>query len=675
MNIQKHRSRFLVSILSAAFLLAAPVAFSAVAPVHTDFERGAPSDIDENKLTTAIDSNRAHSGKNSLRITSAPKAAWGYYSLELDGKLDFSENYDFSVWVYTEKATKISVYISAEDSTGERYTLINGAGAIKPGQWSRLSGRVFAGDWRKQDRTYRFIVRANGTYWIDDLSLRPNPEKTPAQVWPQLKTSLNSAAGKRASTLAPGGTLALDARNAALAPDIKRIEVSLPGTTSGAVAPPIENRESKIENSIVVPDDGLLVFAIDAKDDLSLTGSLQLEPDADLQPGLRVTVLANDTVIAAPAVKADAWKAVRRPRGARTIHGVPEGLRGDRPPATIALTPFRLAKGRNYITVASPHFRSAGNFAKLELRADAKPAEKPLYAFGLLSDTHLSYNRREWRNTMAGAPSGPQLEAVLRQLKREDAAFAIIAGDMTDDARRDQFSDLARVIKRAGLPVYGCIGNHDTSRNSRKDIAATIPMLFPDGPKNTDYAFARPPLRFIVLDGSHWRDSSGKLHDHRTNKNDKTTPRDGALDWLRDTLAKDTTTPTIVVSHYTFYSHGGVSPVSGYDRGNSHLNKNLMAVLDAAPNVVAAMNGHMHYNEVATHKGITCIQNPAFAEWPNAYRVCRVYSDRLEWEVRQLPNRGLIREEFIPELALAWQLSTDEGDLAGSVNLAPRAKK
>ncbi|AWI09387.1 metallophosphoesterase family protein [Ereboglobus luteus] len=115
--------------------------------------------------------------------------------------------------------------------------------------------------------------------------------------------------------------------------------------------------------------------------------------------------------------------------------------------------------------------------------------------------------------------------------------------------------------------------------------------------------------------------------------------------------------------------------MSGYDRGNSHLNKNLMAVLDAAPNVVAAMNGHMHYNEVATHKGITCIQNPAFAEWPNAYRMCRVYPDRMEWEVRQLPNRGLIREEFIPELALAWQLSTDEGDLAGTVNLAPRAKK
>ncbi|MDX9793687.1 MAG: hypothetical protein RBU24_09295 [Kiritimatiellia bacterium] len=41
---------------------------------------------------------------------------------------------------------------------------------------------------------------------------------------------------------------------------------------------------------------------------------------------------------------------------------------------------------------------------------------------------------------------------------------------------------------------------------------------------------------------------------------------------------------------------------------------------------------------------IACLQNAAFAEWPNLYRVLRVYPDRIEWEVRQVHNRGFVSE-------------------------------
>lgn len=60
--------------------------------------------------------------------------------------------------------------------------------------------------------------------------------------------------------------------------------------------------------------------------------------------------------------------------------------------------------------------------------------------------------------------------------------------------------------------------------------------------------------------------------------------------------------------------------------------------------------------------------NPAFVEWPNTYRVFRVYQNRLEWELRQVPNRGFVRESFVPSKALSWMISTGDGDLTGTVS-------
>ena len=61
--------------------------------------------------------------------------------------------------------------------------------------------------------------------------------------------------------------------------------------------------------------------------------------------------------------------------------------------------------------------------------------------------------------------------------------------------------------------------------------------------------------------------------------------------------------------------------------------------------------------------------NTAFCEWPNAYRVFRVFPDRVEWELRQVGNRGFVRESFVPRKALSWMISTGEGDLSGEFGL------
>src|SRR5262249_23501909 len=89
--------------------------------------------------------------------------------------------------------------------------------------------------------------------------------------------------------------------------------------------------------------------------------------------------------------------------------------------------------------------------------------------------------------------------------------------------------------------------------------------------------------------------------------------------------------------------------------------------LRRAPNVFATLNGHDHWDEVNRLHGLTHIQNAAVVEWPTTYRILRVYSNRIEWEVRQVANRGFIRESFLPAKAMSWMIATAPGDLTGQV--------
>ncbi len=200
-----------------------------------------------------------------------------------------------------------------------------------------------------------------------------------------------------------------------------------------------------------------------------------------------------------------------------------------------------------------------------------------------------------------------------------------------------------------------------------------IPGLFPSD--RTQYALDKPPLRFVVLDGSWWRDREGNaLEAYDKSKAVRVVPKAEEVDWLRQTLAADTRTPTLVMCHYPFYASRGVTSC-GYQLGKTMIwSPDVLSILEAAPNVVATLNGHMHYNAVDTYRGIVCLQNAAFVEWPNLYRVLRVYPDRIEWEVRQVHNRGFVSEGMLPEKALTWMISIREGDLGGTVSLAPRKR-
>jgi hypothetical protein len=389
------------------------------------------------------------------------------------------------------------------------------------------------------------------------------------------------------------------------------------------------------------------MFAMDVAETAYVTGELTIEPDVDLRPGLRVSVLSDDTVVGAPMVAASPW-------GVKEVTDAAPILVGTAPPRKVALSTWLLPKGRRYLTVAAPHFRGGGLFRSLGIRRVDRTVERPLFQFALITDTHVRREGREdWMNRKMGQDSAPEFARTLHALANEGMDFVVHGGDMTERATRDEFALMASVLKECPVPVYGCIGNHDrylpTSRDDARELLAA---QFPDG--RLDYVFRKGPLRFVVFDIDIERDEL----------------REAKLEWLRTTLAADTSTPTVFVWHYAPFNRAGVSSCGFRVPDWSELGKStVLAELRRAPNVFVTLNGHDHWDEVNTLDGITHVQNAAFVEWPNTFRVWRVYTDRVEWEVRQVSNRGFVRESFLPAKAMSWMIATAPTDLAGQVVL------
>ncbi len=642
MTCAYHRFRMIAFYCIIALLALAAVVAAQDEPVLSEgFEAEVP-DLHTYQATYAADDSRAHTGARSLRVTPDPRG--GAY-FRLDGTLDPTSDYQFSAWVYAGAEGAVQLYISASD--GEtRHTKASVSGG-KAGEWVQLVGAIRAEDFRENDCDLMLAMVGSAESWFDDVAIIPTEvPDPPLEVYPHLETFVRTWSNSRISRLEPGRSLRLRATDGAFAPDLAQLHAALPD-----------------EPQVRIPADGLLTFAVDVPEATWVTGSLRLRPDEDLRPGLRAYVLSDSTLIAAPMVTARDWGPVP------VREAIPD-IRGRRPSPRVQLTEWLLPAGRHYITVAGPHSRPAGEFVELRLRTTPRPVEQPLMAFTLFSDTHLSTGRSPWMNVIMYEPSVAALRDELQSLQASGADFALIAGDMTNSGTAADFELLAGVLNDVDLPVYGCIGNHDSYlESSRPDALRLVPELFPRGELN--YVLERGSLRFIVLDASYWRTRDGSILDHiiRDDWVAIGLP-EGQMQWLRETLAADTQTPTIVVWHYGFHDRLTASSCGHLMRGSTCADSaEALDAIEQAPNVIATLCGHSHWNQVNVVEGITHVQNPGFAEWPNAYRVFRVYRDRIEWELRQVANRGLIREAFTPEKAQSWMISTGPGDLTGTVPL------
>jgi len=472
-----------------------------------------------------------------------------------------------------------------------------------------------------------FLSMVGATTALGRTKLDGAAQASPIGAYPQVERQARALADDRARTFS-GTTLELRGRDGAYAPSLGGGLVSRP-----------------TDGSLAISHDGLLTFALDMPRDAWVSAELTLESSADVRPGLRASILCDTALVGAPMTGAAEW-------GIKEITDPAPKVAGVRPESRAALHPWLMRAGRRYLTIAAPHFRPGGTFASLTFHRLDRPVEPPLYQFAFISDTHLRRSGREdWMNRKMGEAAAPELRRTLESLATEGMAFVMHGGDMTEKATRDEFVLVRDLLAAQPLTVYGCIGNHDRYLpSSRPDALELLAPYFPGG--TLDYTFMRPPLRFVVMDVA--------VEDEPV--------RAKKVQWLAETLAADRSTPTVFVWHYPVFNRGSVSSCGFRLQDWSELGRTtLLDLVRGAPNVIASINGHDHWDEVNVVDGLPFVQNAAFVEWPNTFRVYRVFSDRLEWEVRQVANRGFVRESFLPEKAMSWMIATRDGDLGGVI--------
>ena len=258
----------------------------------------------------------------------------------------------------------------------------------------------------------------------------------------------------------------------------------------------------------------------------------------------------------------------------------------------------------------------------------------PLFSFGLVADVQYAdadqWGKRDYRGSLK------RLEAALEILNSHDLAFVIHAGDLID---RDynSFAAPLSIFRRSKAPVHFVIGNHEfaVGDSLKKGVRKKL------NNKTGYYAFREGKMQFILVDAmdvsllgseKHSRDFEraqriyAKLKDAGANNAYEWNGAMGVrqMKWLTRKLRQSDKREYKVV----LFSHLPLLPENGLQLWN---NREVVALLNAHPSVVAFISGHHHeggYVEADDIHHLT-LKGLVEATDPTACAVADVFSDRI----------------------------------------------
>jgi len=186
-----------------------------------------------------------------------------------------------------------------------------------------------------------------------------------------------------------------------------------------------------------------------------------------------------------------------------------------------------------------------------------------------LSDPHIT------TGPLGGQPAaGLQLALARLMALRPLPDCVVITGDLTDHGRPDEYVALREIIGDFPLPLHLVTGNHD-NRETMLDAFGGGPMLGES--IEAHYAVEYPEATIVALDSLIPGSPAGRL---------------GAaqLTWLDEVLDRRPDVPALLGLH-----HPPVPVGIPFLDGMRLLDGDaLNAVVDAHPNVVRVMAGHVH---------------------------------------------------------------------------------
>ncbi len=188
-------------------------------------------------------------------------------------------------------------------------------------------------------------------------------------------------------------------------------------------------------------------------------------------------------------------------------------FRSSKKTAKILPTVFLLCSACNNLNFDGIRERFRENFSgSLSAPANIDPAGTNAFSFTVLGDTHV------------GLTSTDFISETLQQIQANGDAFVIVAGDLTNLGKANEFNAFKGTFTASGLPYRAALGNHDLYfegwSNFKEHVGRSI------------YSFDADNVHVVVLDSGN-----GTIGEAQFN-------------WLKADLAATTQPLKIVISHY-----------------------------------------------------------------------------------------------------------------------------
>lgn len=265
----------------------------------------------------------------------------------------------------------------------------------------------------------------------------------------------------------------------------------------------------------------------------------------------------------------------------------------------------------------------------------APTGERPKATFFQFNDTHVQAPFEKppegTGRVLTYARANEKCRRLVDEINRTQPDFALAMGDMIHGQKLERLApDMAvfkDIIAPLKCPLYPNLGNHEVvQREGNAEYEKAYRDLF--GDERVNYSFERSGLLFVMVNNSG---ATGVADDVRTRRNA----------WFRNVLEKSDGRPIVVGCHIPLVAvrdEPTLAKSFGYKSYRAH-DEELLGLVDKySKSIVAVLSGHLHLTGCTVRNGVHHISICGTASYPSDYARFALYDDRLEMEVRQLPE-------------------------------------
>lgn len=250
--------------------------------------------------------------------------------------------------------------------------------------------------------------------------------------------------------------------------------------------------------------------------------------------------------------------------------------------------------------------------------------------FGLLGDPHFGTKAAD-----------TLLPAVIANINRDQVAYTIALGDLTQNGRPENFRKAKLVFDTLDAPYECTLGNHDMwdggrGRASFEDTFQRKPygMLQTGGVRliylNTADPRPSPFPPFDLVTGAFTGADAESVPGGRLDPE--------AIEWMQQVKADG---PTFIALHHPPYPYLGIPPiVFGLDASSTQHLESLIRRTQAS----ALFCGHTHRCAIYEFAGAPVIEVPSAKEWPFGYGILEVTDEGWAYNLRPITDSSAVDE-------------------------------